>query len=74
MEEKTPEQRKAERYAKVRKTMLERWGPDYYKKIGSKGAKNGRNRPFRDRPGLASIAGKKSAIVRRGNSQNKATN
>lgn len=34
--------------------------PEFMRKIGSKGGKNSTSRPFRDKPGLAKAAGKKS--------------
>lgn len=56
--------KKQERYAKMKATILKKYGKDFYKSIGSTGGKNGDNRPFRDKE-IASKAGKISAQVRK---------
>lgn len=60
----TEEEKKTIRYSKMRTTMLERHGADFYKRIGSTGGKNGDNRPFRNKD-LALKAAKISAEVRK---------
>lgn len=52
---------------KARETNLRIYGPDYYRKIGSKGGQNGNTGGFAARPELAKIAGAKGGrISRRG--------
>jgi len=58
------DKKQAQRYAKMKATMVERYGKDFYSKIGTKGGKNGDNRPFRNRD-LASRAGRISGAKKK---------
>ena len=52
---------------KARQTNLERYGDDFYKKVGSKGGQAGHTGGFAANPELARIAGARGgAISRRG--------
>lgn len=52
---------------KAAKTNLKKYGLDFYKRIGSKGGRNGHTGGFAANPALASIAGRKGGrISRRG--------
>ena len=62
------ELKKQEHYAKIRKTILERHGADFYSKIGKTGGTNSPQRTFVDKE-LARKAARKSAEVRRNNSK-----
>lgn len=42
---------------KAAKTNLEKYGSDFYKRIGAKGGRNGHTGGFASNPALASIAG-----------------
>lgn len=66
--EPTQEGKKAQRYARVRQTMIDKFGSEnawkaHMREIGSRGGKNGDNRPFRDKE-LAVSAANISAKVR----------
>lgn len=41
---------------KIRDTLLAKYGPNYYSKLGKVGGKKSDNRPFRDTPGAAKRA------------------
>ena len=59
---------------KAAKTILEKHGADFYKRIGHKGGKNGHTGGFAANPVLASIAGRKGGrISRRGKVKYEAT-
>lgn len=45
--------------AKAAKTNKERWGNDFYSRIGQKGGRNGHTGGFASNPELARIAGAK---------------
>lgn len=69
MEEKSISEKKRERYQKIRATMIKKFGSEeawkeFMRQNGSKGGKNGNNRPFRNRE-IAVKAAHASAIVRR---------
>jgi general stress protein YciG len=52
---------------KARATNYKKYGPDFYRKIGSKGGQNGNTGGFAARPELAKTAGAKGGrISRRG--------
>lgn len=56
---------------KAAKTNLERYGADFYKRIGHKGGQNGHTGGFATNPALARIAGAKGGrISRRGPAKN----
>jgi general stress protein YciG len=56
---------------KASATNKQRWGEDFYKRIGAKGGRNGHTGGFAANRELASIAGKKGgSISRRGKSKN----
>jgi general stress protein YciG len=50
---------------KAAKTNLEKHGADFYKRIGSKGGRNGHTGGFAANPALASIAGRKGGRISR---------
>lgn len=61
---------KERRYERMRATMIDRFGSedawkDWMRQNARKGGRNTTNRPFRDKPGLASKAGQISAIKRK---------
>ena len=60
---------KQARYAKMKATILKKYGKDFYSKNGSKGGKVCGNRPFLTKEGAAREAALKSAEVRRKNSK-----
>lgn len=52
---------------KARETNYKKYGPDFYRRIGSKGGQNGNTGGFAARPELAKTAGAKGGrISRRG--------
>ena len=62
--------KKKEHYAKIRKTILERHGADFYSKIGKRGGTNSPQRTFND-PEIARKAAGKSLDARRKKALNK---
>ena len=50
---------------KAAKTNLEKHGADFYKRIGSKGGRNGHTGGFAANPALASKAGRKGGLISR---------
>lgn len=57
--------------AKLKKTIEAKYGPDYYKRIGQIGGRNGHTGGFAANPELARIAGAKGGrISRRGSAKN----
>lgn len=52
-------------YAKARATILERYGEDFYKKIGRKGGQNGHTGGFAANRELAREAGRKGGTISR---------
>lgn len=50
---------------KAAKTNLEKHGADFYKRIGSKGGRNGHTGGFAANRALASIAGRKGGLISR---------
>lgn len=50
---------------KAAKTNLEKHGADFYKRIGSKGGRNGHTGGFAANRTLASVAGRKGGLISR---------
>lgn len=50
---------------KTRKKMIERYGEDFFKKIGAEGGRNGTTGGFYARRDLASSAGRKGGMISR---------
>lgn len=50
---------------KARETNYKKYGPDFYRRIGSKGGQNGNTGGFAANPELAKIAGAKGGSISR---------
>lgn len=48
---------------KARNTNLEKYGDDFYQRIGAKGGRNGHTGGFASNPALAKIAGRKGGSI-----------
>ena len=64
-QELTKEQLKKQRYEKQKATIAKKYGSNFFSKIGAKGGKVKRERPFQKDPSLASRAGIISGVKKR---------